>query len=664
METEKMKYKWNLTADTESRVSIPLFFKAHHIPDGLARILMRRNIVDEETLSHFLYDDLDNLFDPFLMRGMDQAVNRIIEAIGHQEKIVIYGDYDVDGITATSIMYRCLYSLHAKVGYYIPQREVEGYGLNKKALDKLACEGYSLLITVDCGISSAQLIAEAPETLDIIVTDHHTPPEAIPDCIAVLNPHQADCSYPFKELAGCGVAYTLCRGLHLRLDQIDYYNDLELVALGTIADVVSLTGENRILVREGMKRFVHTPIKGLSALLYASGIIHEDTVEIKRADQISFGLAPRLNAAGRIDHAETGVQLLTTESSSEAEKLANRLCEINMTRQQIEKKIYEEARERIGELQIEKDPTLVIDGDDWHPGVIGIVASRILENFHRPVFVITVRNGIGKGSCRSIPAFNIYEALAANSDLLLQFGGHKMAAGFSIKKENIPLFRKRMNHLAAGILRPEDFIPVLNVEDTLSLDELSLDFIQSLDLLEPCGCDNPKPLFSTKGAFVETSRHIGQEGRHFKCQLSRNNDLIDVICWGTGAESPCQAGDVIDLVYEPEIHEWYGRHVQLICKDIKQEKVHILDRNYLVNVYRKLDSILRNMPKPVKEVHYQLIGKFDFDPIYLKMALAVFEELEIISRYSRNGEEFYQRRIVHKRLDLLSSSVYRKHMSQ
>ena len=460
------------------------------------------------------------------------------------------------------------------------------------------------------------------------------------------------------------MAYTLCRGLHLRLDQIDYYNDLELVALGTIADVVSLTGENRILVREGMKRFVHTPIKGLSALLYASGIIHEDTVEIKRADQISFGLAPRLNAAGRIDHAETGVQLLTTESSSEAEKLANRLCEINMTRQQIEKKIYEEARERIGELQIEKDPTLVIDGDDWHPGVIGIVASRILENFHRPVFVITVRNGIGKGSCRSIPAFNIYEALAANSDLLLQFGGHKMAAGFSIKKENIPLFRKRMNHLAAGILRPEDFIPVLNVEDTLSLDELSLDFIQSLDLLEPCGCDNPKPLFSTKGAFVETSRHIGQEGRHFKCQLSRNNDLIDVICWGTGAESPCQAGDVIDLVYEPEIHEWYGRHVQLICKDIKQEKVHILDRNYLVNVYRKLDSILRNMPKPVKEVHYQLIGKFDFDPIYLKMALAVFEELEIISRYSRNGEEFYQRRIVHKRLDLLSSSVYRKHMSQ
>lgn len=664
METEKMKYKWNLTADTESRVSIPLFFKAHHIPDGLARILMRRNIVDEETLSHFLYDDLDNLFDPFLMRGMDQAVNRIIEAIRHQEKIVIYGDYDVDGITATSIMYRCLYSLHAKVGYYIPQREVEGYGLNKKALDKLACEGYSLLITVDCGISSAQLIAEAPETLDIIVTDHHTPPEVIPDCIAVLNPHQADCSYPFKELAGCGVAYTLCRGLHLRLDQIDYYNDLELVALGTIADVVSLTGENRILVREGMKRFVHTPIKGLSALLYASGIIHEDTVEIKRADQISFGLAPRLNAAGRIDHAETGVQLLTTESSSEAEKLANRLCEINMTRQQIEKKIYEEARERIGELQIEKDPTLVIDGDDWHPGVIGIVASRILENFHRPVFVITVRNGIGKGSCRSIPAFNIYEALAANSDLLLQFGGHKMAAGFSIKKENIPLFRKRMNHLAAGILRPEDFIPVLNVEDTLSLDELSLDFIQSLDLLEPCGCDNPKPLFSTKGAFVETSRHIGQEGRHFKCQLSRNNDLIDVICWGTGAESPCQAGDVIDLVYEPEIHDWYGRHVQLICKDIKQEKVHILDRNYLVNVYRKLDSILRNMPKPVKEVHYQLIGKFDFDPIYLKMALAVFEELEIISRYSRNGEEFYQRRIVHKRLDLLSSSVYRKHMSQ
>lgn len=665
METGKTKYKWNITGrDENSRDSVPSFFKFHHIPDGLARILMRRHITDEETLSHFLYDDLDNLSDPFLMKGMNQAVNRIIEALNHHEKIVIYGDYDVDGITATSIMYRCLAALHAEVGYYIPKREVEGYGLNKKALGKLAEDGYNLLITVDCGISSARLIAEAPSGLDIIVTDHHTPPEVVPDCVAVLNPHQADCPYPFKELAGCGVAFTLCRGLHLRLQKNDYYNDLELVALGTIADVVSLTGENRILVREGMKHFVHTPIKGLSALLYASGIIHEDTTEIKRADQVSFGLAPRLNAAGRIDHAETGVQLLTTESSSEAEKLANRLCEINMTRQQIEKKIYEEAQKRIGELQIEKDPTLIIDGNDWHPGVIGIVASRILENFHRPVFVITVRNGVGKGSCRSIAAFNIYEALAASSDLLLQFGGHKMAAGFSIKMENIPLFRKRMNQLAARILQPKDFIPVLNVEDILPLDELSLDFIQSLDLLEPCGCDNPKPLFSTNGAFVETSRHIGQEGRHFKCQLSRKNDLIDVICWGTGPESPCQAGDVIDLVYEPEIHEWYGKHVQLICKDIKQEKIHLLDRNYLVNVYRKLDSILKNMPKPVKEVHYQLIGKFDFDPVCLKMALAVFEELEIISRYSRNGEEFYQRRIVHKKLDLLSSSVYRRHMSQ
>ena len=663
MAMEKQNYKWNIKIHREGK-EVPSFFSSYGIPRELARILIHRGIDSEEKLSHFLYDDLSCLSDPFLMKGMKEAVDRILKALERHEKIVVYGDYDVDGITSTSILYRCLISFGADAGYYIPQRDKEGYGLNKNALLKLSGEGYTLLITVDCGISSAALIGEAPEGLDIIVTDHHTPPEVLPSCVAVLNPHQKDCPYPYKELAGCGVAYTLCRGLCLKKLGRDYDDTVELAALGTIADVVSLTGENRIIVKEGMKRFIGTKIKGLAALLKVSGIVHEDTKEIKRADQVSFGLAPRLNAAGRIAHASEGVRLMTTESKEEAEALAGRLCEINLTRQQIEREIFEQARNRIAELHIEKDMALVVDGKDWHPGVIGIVASRILESFHRPVFVITVRDGIGKGSCRSISAFNIYEALSAQSDLLLQFGGHKMAAGFSIKEENIPEFRRRMNAYAGQVLTEEDCIPVLDVEEQLSMEDISLDFIHSLDLLEPCGADNPKPLFAMKHAFVETARHMGADGRHFKCQLSGSSGLVDAIFWGVGDENPCQAGDVVDLVFEPEVHEWYGEHVQLIGRDIREEPMNLLDRDYLADVYRKLMVILRNMAKPVREVHYLMKKKYDFEPVKLGMALAVFEELEILSRFSRNGEDFYQKRIINRKLDLLSSSVYRKHRAQ
>ncbi|WP_297022549.1 single-stranded-DNA-specific exonuclease RecJ [uncultured Dialister sp.] len=661
---EKQTYKWNIKAPHSEKREVPGFFSSFSIPVGLARILLRRGIDSEEKLSHFLYDDLSNLSDPFLMKGMTEAVDRISRALDGGEKIVIYGDYDVDGITSTSIMVRGLKGLNGNVGYYIPQRETEGYGLNGAALSKLAGEGYSLLITVDCGISSADLIAKAPKSLDIIVTDHHTPPEVLPRCVSVINPHQKDCPYPYKELAGCGVAYSLCRALYMKREGHDYDGTVELAALGTIADVVSLTGENRIIVKEGMKRFIHTPIKGLAALLKASGIVHEDTKEIKRADQVSFGLAPRLNAAGRIAQASEGVKLMTTDSMEEAESLARKLCETNVARQTIERDIFDQAKERIAELHMDRDMAFVVDGKDWHPGVIGIVASRILEIYHRPVFVITIRNGVGKGSCRSIPAFNIYEALSKQSDLLLQFGGHKMAAGFSIAPENIPEFRRRMNDYARSVLTEEDCLPVLDVEESLPLDDITLDFIHSLDLLEPCGCDNPKPLFSTSGAFVETTRHMGADGRHFKCQLSGKSGLVDAIFWGCGENSPCQAGDVVDLVFEPEVHEWYGEHVQLIGKDLRQEKTEILDRDYLVSVYRSLTGVLKDMAKPVKEVHYQLEKNGQFEPVKLGMALAVFEELEILSRFSRNGEDFYQRRIVRKKLDLLSSSVYRKHMCQ
>ena len=660
--SEEVTCKWHLRAGEEEGIVVPSFFAKHSIPEGLARILMRRQIDTEEKLSHFLYDDLSDLSDPFLMKGMKEGVDRLLAALRSREKIVVYGDYDVDGITSTSILYLCLKRMGGEVEYYIPRRETEGYGLNANALKTLAEKGFTLLITVDCGISSAELIAHRPEGLDIIVTDHHTPPERLPECVAVINPHQKDCPYPFKELAGCGVAFMVSRALHLKRDGEDYTENVELAALGTVADVVSLTGENRILVREGMKRFLTTPIKGLAALLRASGIVHEDTKAVTHADQVSFGLAPRLNAAGRIAHASEGVKLMTTNSLEEAEVLANRLCETNVMRQQIEREIYEQAQHRIAELHMEQDMALVVDGKDWHPGVIGIVASRILEVYHRPVLVLTVRDGVGKGSCRSLGNFNIYEALAAQKDLLLQYGGHKMAAGFSIAEKDIPEFRRRLNAYAKEKLTSDDCIPVLEVEESLPLDEVTIPFVHSLDLLEPCGADNPKPIFASRHVFVETARRIGADKRHFKCQLAGDSGLVDGIFWSVGEEDPCHAGDVVDLVFEPEVHEWYGEHVQLIMKDVRMENERMLTRDFLVDIYRKLMDILRNSPKSVREVHQYMVRKYGIDEISLGTALAVFEELEILARYSRNGEDFYQRRLVQKKLDLMTSSIYRKHM--
>lgn len=662
---KKLRYRWTFRSENEGDYDVPLFFKRHNIPDGTARILHRRGINSEEALCHFLYDTLDDLGDPFLMKGMDAAVNRILKAIDQKEKIVIYGDYDVDGITATSIMIRGLRKLGANVDFYIPLREEEGYGLNKKAIEKLSKDGFSLLITVDCGIASADLVKDAPTGLDIIITDHHQIPPNIPQCVAVIDTHRDDCAYPYKEMAGCGVAYTVCRALFLRKQGVRYEDTLELVALGTIADVVSLTGENRILVREGMSRFLCTPIKGLSALLSVTGLVNENTTSFTHADQVSFGLAPRLNAVGRIAHAKYGVELMLTEDGEEAERLAKKLYETNNERRVIEKDIYEEAIRRIAELHSEKDMILVVDGKDWHPGVIGIVASRVLELYHKPALILTVRNGVGKGSCRSIPAFNIYQALSHHSDLLIQFGGHTMAAGFSIKEENISLFREKINEYARNILKPEDFLPVLEVEDTLSLKEITIPFIESLDLLEPYGCDNPKPLFAGKDFFVETVRPIGQDNKHIKYQLEQKGTSADALFWNAKEEHICHAGDTVDVIFEPEVNEWYGKRVQLIGKDMHIKRLPFLTRDLLVQIYLELkkDSGL-SRGKPVYKVENELyrVFKDTLTKSQVGIALSVFAELGILHESQQSGLEYYQMPLQFEgKMDLSSSSIYEEY---
>lgn len=657
------KFKWEIRKNKEEIVKIPEFFKKENISNALARIMIRRGIDTEKALNLFLYGTLKELENPFHMKGMECAVDRILEAIDKNESIVIFGDYDVDGITSTSILYRFFKKLGIKVGYYIPDRETEGYGPNVNAINNLS-KTYDLLITVDCGIAAFDVFEKATKDLDVIVTDHHMPPDILPNVVSVIDPHQKDCKYGFSEMAGCGVAFSLCRAISLKKFKKDYFEDIELVALGTIADVVSLTSENRILVKEGLKRLSQTRNKGLKALLIETGILKDDLSldnQIVRSDRISFILAPRLNAAGRIRHAKIGVELLISETDEIAKKIAKSLCEINLERQKIEREIYNYAKELVSKNDIENKKAIVISGGNWHPGVIGIVASRLLDMYNKPTFVITIKDGIGKGSCRSIPGFNIYEALKANSNLLIQFGGHKMAAGFSIKKENICLFEKQMNDYAMTKITDEDCIPMLEIEENIPLDEITLEFIHSLDLLEPFGCDNPKPLFLSKNVLVSKTRRIGSENKHFKFSVMGQEE-IECVFWNCLDNTPCNIEQKIDLVYEPEIHDWYGERVQLNCKDTRISTKYALNRDSLVAVY----SVLRlNDISILKEIDLIDFIFIKLNKIYektiIELSLKVFNELGILDKFTKEGNIFYKFNLIKEKMNLKDSKTYTKY---
>lgn len=434
-----MEKRWHLL-EVDEAVVATLSAKLGISPI-LARILYNRGIQTVEEGRHYLFDTLQDLHDPFLMKGMDKAVRCICEALESKKRIVIYGDYDVDGITSTSLLYSILRDLGGKPRYYIPERMSEGYGLNRDAVQYLIDQGTEVLITVDCGISSYDIVNEFKDNLTMIITDHHEPPENIPPAFAVLNPKQPDCPYPFKQLAGAGVAYKLGQALWQRVMKEPLSGYIELTALGTVADVVPLTGENRIIVRYGLQAIRDGRNIGLQALIADSGVDPEKIT----ADRIAFSVAPRLNASGRISHADLGVRLLLERDSEKACSMAQDLSVLNRERQDIEHEIAAQAIVQVLAEKRQHDNVLVCSGTDWHPGVIGIAASRVKDRFYRPSLVISIHDGIGKGSCRSIPGFNMYEALQSAQDLLLQFGGHPMAAGFSIAAEQIDAFRERLN---------------------------------------------------------------------------------------------------------------------------------------------------------------------------------------------------------------------------
>lgn len=493
----------------------------------LRRVLAARGCKDAAA-AHQLLEPSVVLSDPFLLRDMDKAVARIEQAIEAEEPIVIYGDYDVDGISATAILYECLSSQGAYVRCKLPTRG-SGYGLTRPALEALARKGFTLVITVDNGISAVEEAACAKELgLDLVITDHHLPGETLPDAVAVVDPKRADDESPFKNLCGAGVAFKLCAALEGcdPAELLEMYG--EFVALGTVADVMPLVGENRVLVREGLALLQDTMRPGLHALLESGGYAGKPVT----TDTVSYGLAPRLNAAGRMDNASVALKLLLCGDEEQATGIAARLAEINTERQQTEQDVFAAACRTLetdpARLQ---DRVLVVSGEDWHPGVIGIVAARLMERYSRPVLVISLHEGEGRGSGRAPDAFDLHSALAACAGHLTRFGGHAAAAGIEIEEEKLPAFRQAINEWAAQhAARPA---PVtLQLDAVVTLEELDLPNVQELNRLAPFGRENPTPVLLVQNAVVDGVWAMGAEGRHTRVRLRQGNHTLFASLFG------------------------------------------------------------------------------------------------------------------------------------
>lgn len=532
----------------------------------LGQLLLNRGITDLDTAKIFLSGDLDSLADPHLMKDMDRAVERVERALHRGEPIVIYGDYDVDGQTASTLLVSVLRELSSdpdQVGFYIPNRIDEGYGLNEDALHYLAGKA-KLVITVDCGIASLREAALAKELgLDMIITDHHQPGPDLPDAVAVLNPKRPDCSYPEKQLAGVGVAFRLAQAIGQRHGR-NFHEYLDLVALGTVADLVPLLGENRILAKRGLETMNSNPRCGIQALIEVAGISSKVS-----AGDLGFRLGPRLNAAGRMSDPAMAVKLLLSEDPVYARELAKTLDEENAHRQDVEKRITEEAKEAILSSNAHQASGIVVAGRDWHPGVIGIVASRLVEEFYRPTIVISLSNGVGTGSARSITGFSMYDALVQCSHLLDRFGGHTMAAGLTVQESNLGDFTNQFVRLCDETLTPELLRPKLRIDAEVTLDGVTEALVEELALLEPTGLGNPAPVLKAGGSIVQW-RVVGRQANHLSFTLKdETNRERRAIAFGLAeqASSFVSCQDNVDVAFVPVINEWRDqRSVQLQVK--------------------------------------------------------------------------------------------------
>ncbi len=562
-----MKYrKWHIAPEKpEAQERL----RAAGYPYLVSAVLAARGVESPEQAAVFLEREDKLTLSPFLMKDMDKAAERVQQALARREKIAVFGDYDVDGITATCILVDYLKGRGADVVHYIPRRIEDGYGLSCDAIRGLYDQGVRLLVTVDCGITGVEEVDYANSIgLDVVITDHHECREVLPRAAAVVDPHRPDCTYPFKHLAGCGVALKLV----LALGGPDREGSLfarycTLAAIGTVADVMQMSGENRTIVSQGLAALERSDFIGLHALLHEAGLSGREVSSV----QIGFILAPRINAAGRMGEADKAAELLLCTDPEAAERMAKELCALNRERQNVEQEIYTQAEEMIGRMSDRERSALVLESSRWHQGVVGIVASRLSEKYSRPSFMIHLNGSTGKGSCRSWGGFNLFAALENCKDLLLGFGGHELAAGFTIDRSNIPAFRDRMNEYARSYCNGRQPEPALEIDAAIAHPaDVTLEEMEALSVLEPYGSGNARPVFCLLGATLLRTQNVGQN-RHLKLRLGKGCAQFDGIFFSTVAERcGCAVGDRVDAAFYLQINEFRGsRTVQLQMVDIR-----------------------------------------------------------------------------------------------
>ncbi len=546
-----------------------------HAPDIVAEILLRKGITDIDEIHRFFNPHMDHTHDPFMFKDMDRAVKRVRKAIENQEQITIYGDYDVDGTTATALLYLGLQRIGAIVNYYIPHRMIDGYGLSLNGVQQLCDEGTKLIITVDCGINAVDEVDEITRLgMELIVTDHHNPKDILPEALSIINAKVEDSGYPYADLAGVGAAYKLMMAIYHEMEVATDENImrfLDLVAVGTIADIVPLTGENRIFASVGLKHLFRKRNLGLTALINISGLINK---ELNTTD-IVFGLAPRINAAGRMGSAMRAVELLISEERSQSEDLARVIEKENTLRQEVDQQTFQEACDIIERKynNLNDVHCIVISSENWHPGVIGIVASKLVERYYRPTIMIALNEGVGSGSGRSISDFDLFEALSSVEDMLESFGGHKYAAGLSILPEYLDQFEERLNAYVKENTSPEQLIPPLKVEYQLELYEVNDNLIEWLEKFAPFGPGNMRPIFYTKNVTVVGYPY--QVGRnHLKMKVKKDGCVLDLIGFNMGNLLPFLRKNImIDIAYSLEWNTWQEKtSIQGKLKDIHFEK--------------------------------------------------------------------------------------------
>ncbi len=726
-EITKEKVWITSTPDTaEANSAVMSISRVLNVNPIIAKLLYNRGYQDPGSAASFVKMENEMLRNPFDMADMMKGVQRIKKALDEKEKITVYGDYDVDGVTSVCTLYLYLKSLGANVEYYIPNRTGEGYGVSVGAIDSIKDGGTKLIITVDTGITANEEVTYAKSVgVDFLITDHHECRSDFPDATAVINPHRPDCKYPFKELAGVGVVFKLiCAYEEFRTGDTRMKSTLriikeyaDLVAIGTIADVMPIKEENRIIVKYGLNMIENTNRVGLAALIDVSSNKQDqrhndryDRVRKKKKTKITssfigFTLAPRINAAGRVRSATIAVELFLCEKYSEAVKIAEQLCSANKERQAEENKIMQEAYEKIEALDIKNNPVIVLDADDWHHGVIGIVSSRITEKYSRPSILVSFEgndedidhlDNVGKGSGRSIKGMNLVDALCYCSDHLVKFGGHELAAGLSVTREQLPLFVEKINEFARNNLSEDDMVPVIEADCEIGFGDVSISLADSLQLLEPYGVGNPVPQFIMKNVSVSDVSGVS-DNKHTRLTLTDGKSSFSAMYFSNSpSDLGVSPGDKIDILFNLGINEWLDRKsVQLIIRDIKismssenqykynrqkfeaikfggtytQDDGYFPEREDFVEVYKFLQNTLHAGIDTIS--HKDLLTKLsasssrDIGYVKLKFIIMVFKEMNLLQIDEFEDEKYrFKLQYSTTKKNLNKSSILKKLRSQ